>query len=314
MRLGVVMDPLGSISVKKDSTYAMLLAAQARDWQIVYFELPDLLLRDGEVLGRGRILTLRPGQSPWYALEPPALLPLRELDIVLMRKDPPVDQAYLYATQLLQWAEDAGVLVVNRPRALREFNEKLFAARFPDLMPPTLVSAQPEALRAFLAEQQDIILKPLDGMGGRSIFRLGVADPNVGVILETLTEHGQRYAMAQTFLPAIREGDKRILMVAGSPVPYALARIPAPGESRGNLAAGGRGEGRALTAADRALCARIAPTLREHGILFAGLDVIGTRLTEINITSPTCIQELNHIYNLDIAGDLLTALEAERHR
>ena len=312
MKLGVVMDPIGSISVKKDSTYAMLLAAQARGWEIFYFELSDLLLRDGEVWGRGRRLTLTPGQATWYQFQTPAYTPLRQLDILLMRKDPPVDQAYLYATQLLQWAEDSGVLVVNRPRALREFNEKLFAARFPDLMPPTLVTARSDELRTFLAAQQDIILKPLDGMGGRSIFRLRVGDPNVGVILETLTDHGQRYAMAQTFLPAIAEGDKRILVVAGEPVPFALARIPAPGESRGNLAAGGHGEGRPLSASDYALCARVAPTLREHGILFAGLDVIGSKLTEINITSPTCIQELNHIYNLDIAGDLLTALEAQR--
>ncbi len=311
MKIGVVMDPIESLNIKKDSTYAMLHAAQRRHWQCFYLEQADLLLRNGEPEGQGRAVTLFPGRDPWYDLGPPGPFPLSRLDAILMRKDPPVDSEYLYATQILEAAEERGTLVVNRPASLRDFNEKLFAARFPDLVPPTLVTRLAPPLRTFLAEHRDIVLKPLGGMGGRSVFRLRHDDPNVGVAIETLTAYGTRYAMAQRFVPEIAHGDKRILMIDGEPVPYALARVPAPGETRGNLAAGGRGEGRALDDGDRMICARVGPVLKAHGILFAGLDVIGDRLTEINITSPTCIQELDRIYNLDIAGQLMDVIEAK---
>lgn len=310
MRLAVVMDPIGSINIKKDSTFAMILSAQKRGWEVCYLEQEDLLLSNGEAIARGRALTVFPDRKPWFELSPQAPGPLSGFDAVLMRKDPPVDAEYLYSTQILEFAERQGALVVNRPSSLRNFNEKLFAAQFPDLMPATLVTRRGEELRRFLEAHRDVVLKPLGGMGGQSIFRLRVGDANVGVTIEILTAQGTRYAMAQRFLPEIAEGDKRILMIDGEPVPYALARIPAEGETRGNLAAGGHGEGRPLTAADRTICARVGPVLREHGILFAGLDVIGTRLTEINITSPTCIRELDHLYNLDIAGQLLEVIEA----
>lgn len=311
MRLAVVMDPIGSINIKKDSTFAMILAAQQRGWEVHYLELGDLLLRNGEALAAGRRVTLFPDQKPWFELSARTVGPLAWFDVVFMRKDPPVDAEYVYSTQILEFAARQGTLVVNRPSSLRNFNEKLFAAQFPDLMPATLVTRREEELRRFLAEHQDVVLKPLGGMGGQSIFRLRAGDANIGVTIETLTARGAQFAMAQRFLPEIAEGDKRILMIDGEPVPYALARIPAEGETRGNLAAGGHGEGRTLTAADRAICARVGPVLHAHGILFAGLDVIGSCLTEINITSPTCIRELDHIYNLNIADQLLDVAETK---
>lgn len=310
IKLGVVMDPIGSIKIKKDSTFAMLLAAQARDWEIHYLEQHDLYARDGVAFGRTRLLRVFKDHTPWFAFEREQDLPLGTLDAVLMRKDPPFNLEYVYTTYLLERAETAGCLVVNKPQALRDINEKFFIHAFPERIPPTLASADARRLRAFLAEHGDIILKPLDGMGGAGIFRVRGDDPNIGSIIETLTALGTRTIMAQRYLPEIAAGDKRILLVDGEPVPYALARIPAPGETRGNLAAGGRGEGRALTARDRWLCERIGPSLRQRGVLFAGLDVIGDFVTEINITSPTCIRELDALYDLDIAGQLLDAIAA----
>ncbi len=306
--LAVLMDPIGGIQVKKDSTLAMLLAAQARGWTLRYLEQADLYTRDGEPRAALRPLAVRDDPADWFELGPAEDRPLADCDVLLMRKDPPFDMEYIYTTYQLELAEQAGLLVVNRPRALRDANEKLFTAWFPDCTPPTLVSRDPARLRRFLEEQGDVVLKPLDGMGGASIFRLCRGDPNISVVLETLTDHGRRSAMAQRYLPEIRAGDKRILLVDGTPVPYALARIPAPGETRGNLAAGGRGEGVPLGARDREICARVGPELKARGILFAGLDVIGDALTEINVTSPTCIRELDALYGLDIAGQLMDAI------
>jgi glutathione synthase len=310
VKLGVVMDPIGSIHVDKDSSFAMLCEAQRRGWEIHYLEQADLGLRDGQPYGRLRRLHPRPGREPWFEFLGETVQPLAELDAILMRKDPPFDLDYLYSTQLLERAEDEGVLVVNRPAGLRDINEKLFTAWFPQCAPPTLVTSRQDELRAFLAEHGEIVLKPLHLMGGASVFRLRDGEPNVNVAIETLTGRGARLVMAQRFLPEIVAGDKRILLVDGEPVPYALARIPPPGDFRGNLAAGAHGEGRELSARDRAICAEVGPVLRARGILFAGLDVIGDWLTEINVTSPTCIRELDRLYGLNIAGQLLDAIAA----
>lgn len=310
VKLGVLMDPIGSIKYEKDSTLAMLLAAQARGWELHYLEQADLTLRDGTAHARRRRLNVAPDPQRWFEFGAESEGPLAALDVVLMRKDPPFDMQYVYTTYLLERAEAAGVLVVNKPQSLRDCNEKLFTAWFPRCTPPTLVTRAAAPLRDFLAEQGDIVLKPLGGMGGESVFRLRRGDPNVNVVIETLTRDETEYAMAQRYLPEIAEGDKRILLVDGEPIPYALARVPAPGETRGNLAAGGRGVGVPLTERDRWICAQVGPVLREKGLLFAGLDVIGEFLTEINVTSPTCIRELDKLYGLDIAGRLLDAIAA----
>jgi glutathione synthase len=308
LKLGVVMDPIGSINYPKDSTLAMLLEAQARGWELSYLELDDLFLRDGEARARLRALKVAADPKHWYELGAERIAPLSELDVVLMRKDPPFTTEYVYATYLLELAEARGTMVVNRARSLRDANEKLYTAWFPRCTPPTLVARSAARLREFLAEHGDIILKPLDGMGGASIFRLRLDDPNINVAIETMTAHGTRFTMAQKFLPEIAEGDKRILLVDGEPVPYALARIPAPGDPRGNLAAGATGVGVPLSPRDRWICAEVGPTLREQGLLFVGLDVIGDYLTEINVTSPTCIRELDKLYGLNISATLLDAI------
>ncbi len=309
--LGVVMDPIATINIKKDTSFAILLAAQARGWELHYFEQGDLYLRDGRAFGRGRRLTVRDDPAGWFTLGEPRDAPLAELDVVLMRKDPPFDMEYVYSTYLLERAEAEGVLVVNRPQSLRDANEKLYTAWFADCCPPTLVTRDAARIKGFIAEHIDVIVKPLDGMGGAGIFRVGSTDPNLNVILETLTERGRKTAMAQRYIPEIADGDKRILLIAGEPVPYALARIPAAGETRGNLAAGGRGEGRPLSARDHAICARVGPRLRDKGLLFVGLDVIGDWLTEINVTSPTCARELDAAFGLDIGAQLMRAIEAQ---
>jgi len=308
MRLGVIMDPIGSINYKKDSTLAMLLAAARRGWQLQYLEPPDLFLAQGEARGLMRPLQVRADPDDWFTLGAVADRPLADLDVILMRRDPPFDMEYIYATYLLELAEAAGSLVVNRPRSLRDANEKLFTAWFPRCTPPTLVSCRADLIRPFLDEHGDIVLKPLDAMGGASIFRVTRDDPNIGVIIETLTHDGQRQIMAQRFLPEISAGDKRILLIDGEPVPYALARLPAEGETRANLALGGRGVGVELSERDRWICQQVAPTLRDKGLLFVGLDVIGDYLTEVNVTSPTCIRELDEQYGLDIGGQLMDAI------
>ncbi|WP_462322440.1 glutathione synthase [Halochromatium sp.] len=313
-QLGVLMDPIASINIKKDSTFAMLLAAQQRGWSLHYMEMADLFVANDEVRGRARRLRVQDDATGWFALETPETLALAELDAVLMRKDPPFDMEYVYATYLLELAEAAGCLVVNAPRALRDANEKVFTTRFPQCCPPLVISRHAEVLRTFLAEQQEIVLKPLDGMGGRSIFRVRSGDPNTSVIIETLIGNsrgaGERFCMAQRYLPEISDGDKRVLIVDGEPVPYVLARIPAAGESRGNLAAGASAEVRPISERERWIAQQVAPELKARGVLFAGLDVIGDWLTEINITSPTCIREIDRACGTEIAQDLMTAIEA----
>ena len=313
LKLGIVMDPIRSINVKKDSSLAMLLAAQTRGWELRYMTFGDLTLRDGEAFATSQRLRVRDDPTDWFDATDAIEEPLSALDVILMRKDPPFDMEYIYVTYLLERAEQAGVLVVNEPRSLRDVNEKLYTAWFPHCCPPTLVARGPSQLRSFVAEQQDIIVKPLDAMGGNSVFRLRQGDPNTSVILETQTCMGQRFVMAQRYVPEICEGDKRILVIDGEPVPYALARIPAPGETRGNLAAGATGVGVELTERDRWVCAQVGPTLRRKGLVFVGLDVIGNYLTEINVTSPTCIRELDALYELDIAGKLMQAIDSRVH-
>lgn len=309
MKLGVIMDPISGIKVKKDSTLALLLAARRRGWEVRYMEVGDLYLARAEVRARMRGLEVRNDPADWYAYGETTDTRLADLDVVLMRKDPPFDMEYIYATYLLELAEQDGLLVVNRPASLRDCNEKLSIARFPSLAPPTLVAREARLIRGFLEVHQDMVIKPLDGMGGQSVFRIRRGDPNIGVIIETLTAHGARFAMVQRYIPEIVHGDKRILMIDGEPVEYALARIPAEGETRGNLAAGGTGKGVSLSEQDRRICAAVGPFLREKGLLFTGLDVIGDYLTEINVTSPTCIRELEGIYKIDIAGRILDAIE-----
>lgn len=309
IKLGVVMDPIKSINFKKDSTLAMLLEAQQRGYQLHYFELGDLYLNGAEARGRSRALQVRDDPHNWFELGDTQDIALGQLDVILMRKDPPFDMDYIFATYILESAEQAGALVVNRPASLRDWNEKLAALQFPQCISPTLVSCRYDNLKSFIAQHQDTILKPLDSMGGGSIFRVTDRDPNLNVILETLTHHQQRQIMAQRFIPEISAGDKRILVIDGVPVPYALARIPAKGETRGNLAAGGRGEGIPLSERDNWICQQVSTQLRERGLLFVGLDVIGDYLTEINITSPTCIRELDSIYKLNISAILFDAIE-----
>ncbi len=310
IQLGVVMDPIGSIKPKKDSTLAILLEAQARDWPIHYMEQRHLFVRDGRAFGRMAPLRVMNDTHQWFSLSPAATHPLDDLDVILMRVDPPIDMEYIYTTHILELAERHGTLVVNKPQALRDANEKLYTAWFSQCTAPTLVSRDAAQLREFLIEQQDIIIKPLDAMGGASIFRLHRDDPNINVVFETLTRHGAVFTMAQRYLPEIKNGDKRILLIDGDPVPYALARFAMPGETRANLAVGGRGEGVALTDRDRWICEQTGPVLRDKGLMFVGLDVIGDYLTEVNVTSPTCIRELDAIYDLNISATLLDAVEA----
>ncbi|KTS72462.1 glutathione synthetase [Pseudomonas oryzihabitans] len=312
IRLGIVMDPIERISYKKDSSMAMLWAAKARGWTLHYFEMQDLYQVDGEARGRGRSLDVFQDPERWFAFGESVDLPLRELDVILMRKDPPFDNEFVYATYLLEQAERGGTLVVNRPASLRDCNEKFFATLFPELSPPTLVSRRADIIREFAREHGDVILKPLDGMGGSSVFRHREGDPNLSVILETLTAHGTQQIIAQRYLPGIKDGDKRILMVDGEPVEYCLARIPAQGETRGNLAAGGRGVAQPLSARDREIAATVGPELRKRGLLFVGLDVIGEHLTEINVTSPTCIREIDAAYDTRIAERLMDVIAQKR--
>ncbi len=307
--IGVIMDPIEKINITKDSTWAMILAAQKRGWEVRYMQQADLFTSNGRVYAESRVVKLFPGKDRWLELSPPCTHELSQCDAVLMRKDPPFDMEYIYTTYKLELAEQRGTLIVNSPQSLRDCNEKFFTTWFPQCTPPTLVTRSAEQLRQFIVEHDDCIFKPLDGMGGASVFRVHGDDYNKGVIIETLTKHGTTSVMAQRFIPEISEGDKRILMVDGIAAPYALARIPAPGETRGNLAAGGSGKGVALSDRDYWISEQVGPMLKEKGILFAGLDVIGDYLTEINVTSPTCIRELDKQFNLDIAGDLMNAIE-----
>ncbi|MBE7374997.1 glutathione synthase [Pseudomonas lopnurensis] len=305
VRVGIIMDPIAQIAFKKDSSLAMLLAAQARGWTLFYMEQRDLYQLGDQARGRMRPLRVFHDPEHWFETDEEIDAALADLDVILMRKDPPFNSEYVYATYLLELAEKAGTLVVNRPQSLRDCNEKFFATQFTQCTPPTLVSRRSDILREFAREQRDIILKPLDEMGGASIFRHREGDPNLSVILEVLTEHGTRQIMAQRYIPAIKDGDKRILMIDGEPVPYCLARIPAAG---GNLAAGGRGVAQPLSDRDREIAAIVGPELRKRGLLFVGLDVIGDYLTEINITSPTCIREIDNAFDTRIGERLMDAI------
>jgi len=311
IKLGVVMDPIGAINFHKDSTLAMLLAASKRDWELYYMEQGDLFLEDDRCHARLARLDIRADENDWFSLSDTHTAPLDELDVILMRKYPPVDMEYIYTTFLLERAATHGTLVVNNPAAIRNANEKLYTAWFAQCGPPTRVSRDIRLLKDFLAEHGDIIVKPLDGMGGMSVFRIKQDDPNLNVILETITGNGTISAMAQRYIPEITAGDKRILMINGEPFPQALARIPASGETRGNLAAGARGAGIDLSDRDLWICAQVGPALRAQGLLFVGLDIIGDYLTEINVTSPTCIRELDKLYNADIAGQLMNVIATQ---
>jgi glutathione synthase len=308
-RLGIVMDPISTITPKKDSSFAMLLEARQREAEIHYFEQRDLRLVGGEALGRSRLLSVTDNHDAWFALGAEQEVTLGELDVLLMRKDPPFDMEYVYTTYILERAELAGALVVNAPQALRDINEKAYTAWFPDLTPLTLVTRSIADMRAFLAEHGHIVVKPLDGMGGRSVFVVKAGDNNANVIFETLSDHGRRYAVGQVYIPEIKLGDKRILLIDGEPVPYALARIPSADDNRGNLVMGATGKGQPLSDRDREICADVGPVLRDQGVMFAGLDVIGDYLTEVNVTSPTGIRELDRQFGLNIAGLLFDAIE-----
>ena len=309
VKLAVVMDPIGLIKYAKDTTLALLLAAQARGWSLHYLEQADLRLRDGVAEARVRALTVHADPQHWYDLGEPAVQALGKFDVILMRKDPPFDTEYIYTSYILERAEQAGALVVNRPRGLRDMNEKVYTAWFPQCCAPTLVTRDMLEMAAFVAEHGKIVVKPLHGMGGHSIFVLEPGDKNARVVFETLTEEGRRFAIVQKYLPDIVVGgDSRVLLVDGEPVPYALARIPLAGDNRGNLAAGATGIGRPLGERDRWLAGQIGPALREAGMLFVGLDVIGGYVTEINVTSPTGVRELEKQFHIDIAGMLIDAI------
>ncbi len=310
-RLGVVMDPIADITYKKDTTLAMLWAARDRGWELYYMEQADLYLDQGVARAKMRALDVFRNPESWYTMEEPIDRPLADLDVILMRKDPPFDNEYVYSTYILEEAERKGTLIVNRCQSLRDCNEKVFATHFPQCCPPVLVSADMDRLKAFHREHSDVIYKPLDGMGGDAIFRVKSDDPNISVILEMLTSHGRQTIMAQRYIPEIKDGDKRILVINGEAVPYCLARVPLVGESRGNLAAGGEGRPQPLSDRDRWIVEQVAPTLKQNGLLFVGLDVIGDYLTEINVTSPTCVREIDAGYDLDIAGQLMDCIAGE---
>lgn len=308
--LAVLMDPIARINPKKDSTFAMLLEAQRRGYRVLYMTHGDLALRDGLAWARLAELSVRDNPRDWFTLAEASWQSMSGIDLVFARKDPPVDAQFIYDTLVLDQAAREGVRVVNDPTSLRDCNEKLFALHFPQCCAPSLVARDSGELRLFVADQGKVVFKPLDGMGGRGIFMSHHGDPNLNSIIETLTANGKAFTLAQRFIPEITEGDKRILLVDGVPVPYALARIPQGEDFRGNLAAGGKGVGVDLSKRDRWIAARVAPELKRRGLVFVGLDVIGDWLTEVNVTSPTCIRELDAQYGLNIAGQLFDALEA----
>lgn len=309
LKIGVVMDPIADITYYKDTTLALLQAAQARGHILHYMEMPDLYLEQGKAMAKVHPLEVFDNEQQWYQLGSSEDQNLGDFDVILMRKDPPFDNQYIYATYILERAEQEGCLVVNKPQSLRDCNEKVFATEFPQCCPPVLVSRDPARLRKFHAQHQDVIFKPLDGMGGSGIFRCKQDDPNVSVILETLTLQSAEFIMAQKYLPEIKQGDKRILVVNGEAIPYSLARIPASGETRGNLAAGGKGVAQPLSERDQWIVDQVSPTLVEKGLMFVGLDVIGDYLTEINVTSPTCVREIDKAFDTQIGKTLITAIE-----
>ncbi len=310
LSVAIVMDPIQDIKPAKDTTLAMMLAAQRRGWALSYLELRHLWLRDGVAFGRAHPVEVRDEPQDWFTLGEPRVCRLGEFDVILMRKDPPFDTEYVYSTYILERAEVQGALVVNRPQGLRDMNEKVFTAWFPECCAPTLITRDMSDMHGFLREHRRVVCKPLYGMGGRSIFVLDAGDKNANVIFETLTEYGTRYAIVQRYIPDIvTTGDARVILVDGEPAPYALARIPSEADNRGNLAAGAKGVGRPLDERDRWLAGRIGPVLRERGMLFVGLDVIGGYVTEINVTSPTGVRELERQFGIDVADSLMGAIE-----
>ena len=309
MKIAFVLDPLDTIKTSKDSSYAMMREAAARGHSLAALQQEDLIWRDGRVLGYARGLSLNSDEKHWYRVGDKQPVPLESFDVVLMRKDPPFDMEYIYSTYLLELAEKQGACVVNSPRAVRDHNEKLAIAKFAQFTVPTLVTRIEQLIRDFLAEHGDIILKPLDGMGGTSVFRLHRQDPNIGVVIETLTHYGRRTVMAQRFIAEIVKGDKRVLVIDGKPVPYSLARIPKQGETRGNLAAGATGVAQPLTARDREIAEAVGPELKAQGLMLVGLDVIGDYLTEVNVTSPTCMREIADQTGFNVAALMIDALE-----
>ena len=319
IHVAFVMDAPDSLDVRKDSTLAMIRAAQRRGWRVTVLGIGDMAVQHGQVMGWLRDYALTPAAlddldgadaADYYRLGPPARMPLADADLVLMRKDPPVDMAYIHATYLLERAVEEGATVVNAPDGLRDCNEKLYATRFREFTPPHIVSARKDLLVDFHAEHGDVVFKPLNGMGGMGVFRVRPDDTNLRVVIETLTDNGRRPVMAQRHLPEISAGDKRVLLIGGSPVPHAIARVPMAGEGRGNLAAGGRGVGQPLTARDRRIAAAVGEDARARGLDFVGIDIIGDHLTEVNVTCPTCVREFDRAFGLDIAGDLLDHLLA----
>ena len=310
MKIAFVVDPLDEFKIVKDSTYAMMREAAARNHEMHVLRQQDLMWSKGTVSGNARRLHITGKKDPWYQVEAARSTPLTTYDAVVMRKDPPFDMEYVYSTYLLELAQAQGARVFNDPRAIRDCNEKMTIALFPQFTAPTLVTRNDEMIRAFLGEHRDIIIKPLDGMGGTSIFRVQERDPNLNVIIETVTHYGRRTVMAQRYIPEIVDGDKRVLLIGGKPAPYALARIPKPGETRGNLAAGGTGVARKLTPRDREIAETLGPLLYARGLLLVGLDVIGDYLTEVNVTSPTCFQEIHDQTGFNVAGMMLDSLES----
>ena len=310
-KLAMVMDPIADVKTEKDTSFRLLLEAQARGYQCFYLELGDLVIDNGNPMAFVQEVTVRDQKTDFYSLKDSEYLPLDSFDVIMMRKDPPFDSEFLYATHILELAEHRGSLVVNKPQSLRDCNEKLFTSWFADAIADTVVSARADVIKAFHKEHGDVILKPLDGMGGASIFKVTADGNNLGVIIETLTEKGRRYAMAQKYLPEIKDGDKRILIIDGEPVPYSLARIPSAGETRGNLAAGGSGRAQPLSDSDWALARKVGPELKKKGLILVGLDVIGDRITEINVTSPTCMREIENAYDINIAELVFEAVESK---
>ena len=309
MKLGIVMDPITGINIKKDSTFAMMLAAQNKGWELYYMELNDLFIQENRAMADIRTITVEDDRTKWFEFHQQKTVALAELDVILMRKDPPFNMEYIYSTYILEYAQAEGVLIINAPAGLRDVNEKMYINHFPQCIAPTLVSRNYVQLLEFIHKYKQIVVKPLDGMGGKSVFKLNHGDTNTNVILETLTLGQTHYILAQRYLPEIIEGDKRILLLDGLPLEHALARVPMAGEIRGNLAAGGTGKGVELSDRDRWICDQVGPTLAGKGIVFVGLDVIGDYLTEINITSPTCIRELDAIYNIDIGTQLMNVIQ-----
>ena len=307
--LGVVMDPIQSINFHKDTTLSILIAAQRRGYKLFYMEQQHLFLENGYPYAEVRPLRVFENPDHWFELDQASSVPLNELNVLLMRKDPPFDSEFIYSTYILEAAEKMGTLVVNKPQSLRDCNEKVFASQFPQCTPPLLVSRSQKRLKKFLQQHQDVVFKPLDGMGGTSIFRVTEQDQNINVILETLTKFGLKTIMAQKYLPEINHGDKRVLIVDGEVVPFCLARIPSANDFRGNLAAGGKGVVQPLSDRDRWIAEQVAPTLADLGLLFVGLDIIGDYLTEINITSPTCVREIDSEQDTNISDKLVAAID-----